>query len=697
MKDIALNLYRKWYRFRHPAQDPLRPDDSEMPRSRRIKAALDNGDFKAAEDWANALMAFPHNEREDEVFKGLGALMSWLRAYGKQPDVFALLQEWQNAFPESLWPARLDLLYWGHAASERRGQDSASNVSEAQWQDAWVIGQVLFLKGIALLGQGMDWFVAHELGRHAQVFNEPEWAIEWCRGQVVAAEHIPNLQELKGLASPLLLEEWGFAQVEMPTLPAERPDAIISAVQQVSSEAPSGFFWLMVGLHDSPYGYYHIHNYAFLRTERWGGDDGEILTIAGSPLCQHLTEDERQNLRSIQWQDEVSSIIFEDPEMRDVDKRARKALKRGDLSPEAHSQMLCWIHCCLHERWPKALQETPLYQWRLLHSMRKMLKAGKAYQVDSKLDDALCYRVRYGYFPDELTELLVPICHYGAPYAALYGVFCDNGWGGLKQNHEVAQQWYAYAVKLCPPDSRFGDMDYGIFTQLKKRFGWDDFCGPLWNVIHFLANAGYADAQMRIAGLYGEDERRRDLPLSVKWYRAALRVGQPDTYKTLYYIGTTYIGEMIGVDPSLFPKTTPLSRSAYGMDAYLEFLELMAAHPIDNWTPDQADFVNKTLFKLRYTIALWPDHHAAYLQPILHLIGRYADTLGIVCAQASLAYIRCYLPDDAEWTRAAYAIVRLRQQHPNHYDVVFVYDAVRGKDNGARTAEFDRIAATVQG
>lgn len=697
MKDIALDLYRKWYRFRHPTQAPLRPDDTQIPRSQRIKAALDDGNFAAAEAWANGLMAFPHNEREDEVFKGLSALIARLLAYGSHQNVLTILNDWQQAFPDSCWPAQLDVMYWAEVASQRRGQGVASEISEAQWQDAWVVGQAVFLKGLALLGHGMDWCVTRTLGMHEQVFSESEWVTAWCYGQDVLPEQIPTLDELIDLASPTLLDEWCFAQIKVPPLPAQRPAVISHIAEQVSPEAPKGFFWLMVGLNDSPYGFCLIHDYAFLRTERWGGDEGEILTIAASPLCQHLTDDERQQLRSLQWEDEVSSIIFEDPQMRNVDKRARKALKRGDLSPEAYSQMLWWIHSCLHDRWPEALKKTPLYQWRLLRSMRKMLKAGKAYQVDDKLNDALQYRAQYGYFPDDLTELLVPICYYGAPYAALYGVFCDNGWGGLQQDHEVAQQWYAYAVKLCPPNACFGDMAYGIFTQLKAYFSWDDYCGPLWNLLHFLADAGYADAQMRIAGIYGEDEHHRDLPLSVQWYRAALRDGQPDTYPALYYIGTTYIGEMQGVDPSLFPKTTPLSRAAYGLDAYLEFLERMAIHPVDAWSSSQSEFVDKTLQWLRYTVAVWPDLHAQYLQPILHLLTRYADMLGVPSAAAAMAYILGYMPEDAEWARAVRLIVRTYQQYPSHADVLFVHEILRSrKHEGARTAEFDRIAASAQ-
>ncbi|BBG31015.1 DUF4034 domain-containing protein [Zymobacter palmae] len=695
MKDIALDLYRKWYRWRHPAQAPLLPDDSNMPRSRRIKMALDDGDFRAAEEWADRLLAFPEREREDEVFKGLYALLPWLMAYGGRWEALSVLNGWQQAFPESRWPARLELLYWAAAATERRGQEASSEVSDVQWQDAWVIGQVLFLKGFALLGEGMDWFVAHTLGRHAQIFSEPDWAVAWCYGQDVSVEQVPAIQALIDLASPVLIDGWRFDEVSAPSLPAQRPASLVEIAPQVSPEAPSGFFWLMVGMSDSPHGFYLVNSYACLRTERWGGDEGEILTIADSPLCRHLTDDERQQLRSIQWEDEATSLVFDDPYIRDIDKRARKILKRGDLSPEVHSQMLQWVHSRLYLRWPAALQKTPLYQWWQLRSMRRLLKAGKAYQVDDKLRNALEYRTRYGRFPDEQTELLVPICYYGAPYAALYGVFCDNGWGGLKQDRDAAQQWYAYAVRLSPPGSRFGDMEYGTLTMISEHFHWSDSGGPLWNLVLSLAEAGYADAQLRAAEVYSWDQRHQNIPLSLSWYRAALRDGQPDTYQALLYIGTTYIGRMEGIDPAWIPKTTPLSRSAYGMDAYLEFLERMSAHPVEAWTPDQRVFVDKALVRLRHTIALWPDHHAAYLQPILHLLARYADELRVINAAASTAYIRAHLPAPAEWERAARAIVYLRRQYPDHDDVAFVYGIVRDMNEGARQIEFDRIAASL--
>lgn len=696
MKNIALDLYRKWHRLRHPLQAPLCPGEDNMPRSHCIKEALDNGDFQAAEDWAEGLLAYPSNEREDKVFKGMSALLERLLTFRQNHEVLALFQEWQRLYPTSRWPARFELMYWSEVATKRRGQCSASEVSEAQWQDAWVIGQALFLKGLSLLGQGMDWFVAHTLCMHAQIFHEPDWVAAWCYGQDVPLEQVPSLSELIDLASPVLIDEWRFGQIQVPPLPAQKPAVISDVAEQVSPEAPSGFFWLMVGLNDSPYGYFLIHDYAFLRTDRWGGDEGEILAIAGSPLCQHLTEEERQQIRSIQWQDEVSSIVFEDPEMHDVDKRARNALKRGDLSPEANSQMLLWIHSCLSERWPEALKSTPLYQWRKLRSMRKMLKAGKSYQVDYKLNAALYYRSEYGCFPDDLTELLVPICYYGAPYAALYGVFCDNGWGGLKQDHDIAQQWYAYAVRLCPPNSRLGDMEYGILTQIKTSFDWGELRGPLWNLVQFLAEAGYADAQIYMADMYGDDRQPGDLSLSVQWYRAALREGQPDTYSALYFIGAMYTGRMQDVDPSHFSKTTPLSRAAYGMDAYLEFLERMALHPINTWTSTHAELVGIALMHLCYTVAEWPDHHAEYLQPVLHLLTRYADTLHIPTATAAIAYIWNYMPEDTEWERAVRLIARTRQQYPQNCNVIHVYDVLRNKDQGALADGFDRIAASVE-
>lgn len=694
MINRVLPVYRKWYRSRHPLPEPLRPDDTKMPRSRRIKNALDEGDFKTAEEWAESLLAFPANQQEDEVFKGLQALLVWLRTYAPLYDILPLLKRWQEAYPESRWPALIELMYWGLAASQRRGEGVSSEVSDEQWQDAWVIGQVRFLKGLSLLGQGMDWFIAHELTMHAQIFHEPEWCQAWCYGQDVSTEDIPTREELIALASPILLDTWGFAQVEVPRLPTERPEVLTRIAQQVSLESPDGFFWLMVGLNDSPYGFYSIVDYTFLRTARWGGDDNEILAIASSNLCKHLTDEERQRIRSIQWEDEVTSLVFDDPQIRDIDKRARKALKRGDLSSEAHSQMLEWIHARLHIRWPKLLQRTPLYRWRLYRSLKTMMQVGTYRQAEWKFTEALRYQSLYGHFPEEMIALLELMCHYSALHAAIYGVFCDNGWGGLKQDHALAQEWYAYATRLYPPGTVAGDMTNGLFTQLRDEcyWGWDDYCGPLWNLILFLAEAGYADAQNRIAGLYGEDERHRDLPQSVKWYRAALRSGQPDTYRALYYLGKSYIGEMKEVDPTLFPKTTPLSRAAYGMDAFLEFLERMAAHPVATWTPDQADFVDRALVALRYTIAVWTDHHAEYLQPILHLLTRYADDLGIVGAKIAIAYIWNYLPSDADWLRAARLIIQLHQQYPDHEGVTFVYDAIRSKGGAA---EFDQIAATM--
>lgn len=694
MIDMTLSLYRKWYRSRHPLQEPLRPNDAQMPRSRRVKAALDKGDFETAEAWAESLLAFPPNEQEDEVFKGLHALLAWLRTYAPLYDILTLLTHWQEAYPASRWPALIELMYWGQAASERRGQDVSSAVSETQWQDAWVIGQVFFLKGLSLLGQGMDWFIAHELTMHAQIFHEPEWCKAWCYGQAVAAEDIPEQEELIKLASPVLLDRWGFAQIKVPALPAERPAVLIPIAQRVSPDDPDGFFWLMVGLSDSPYGFYLIKDYAFLRTERWGGDDNEILSIASSDLCKHLTDEERQQIRSIQWEDEVSSLVFDDPEIKDIDKRARKALKRGDLSTKAHSQMLEWIHVRLHIRWPKLMRRTPLYRWRLYHSLKKMMQVGIYQQNDWKFSEALRYQCIYGHFPEEMTAWLVPMCYYSALHAAIYGIFCDNGWGGLKQDHALAREWYAYATRLQPAGSVSGDMTNGLFTQLQNEcyWGWDDYCGPLWNLILFLAEAGYADAQNRIAGLYGEDERHRDLSQSVKWYRAALRSDQPDTYRALYYLGKSYIGEMKDVDPTLFPKTTPLSRAAYGMDAFLAFLERMATHPVATWTAAQADFVDRALVALRYTIAVWTDLHAEYLQPILHLLTRYADTLGIVGAKVAIAYIWNYLPSDADWLRAARLIIQLHQQYPDREEVTFVYDAIRNKGGAA---EFDQIAATM--
>ena len=697
MKNIALNLYRKWHRFRHPAQKPLSPDDAEMPRSLRVKEALDQRDFNAAEEWANSLLAFPANEREDEVINGLGALLTRLMAYGARADVLALLNEWRAAFSDSHWPARLELLYWAHVAAERRGADTSNTVSEAQWQDAWVVGQALFLQGIALLGHGMDWFVAHTLCRHAQVFHAPEWADAWCYGQAVEADDVPSTQQLVALASPILQDEWGIAQVTVPGLPASRPESVVQVAERVSPDAPNGFFWLMVGMGDSPHGYYLIHDYAFLRTDRWGGEEGEILAIASSPLCEHLTDAERQALRSIQWRDEVTSLVFEDPYMRDADKRAKKALKRGDLSPNAHYDMLHWMHAGLFERWPSILKKTPLFQWRLLRSMRGMIALGHQYQTDFHLRHALYYRARYGCFPDELMPLLVPACQYNASYATLYGLFCEHGWGGLQQDLALAQQWYAYAARLNPPGARSGDMVCGPYALIEEHFSWEECAGPLWNALNFFANAGYADAQMRLGGICGEHDQRRDVTQSVQWFRKAVRDGQPDTYKALYYIGASYTDDMRYVDAALFPKTTPLSRAAYGMDAYIEFLERMSAHPVDSWTSDQNATVLKALRNLRYVLACWPDHHAEYLQPTLRLLTRYADTLGVADASVAIAYIWSYLPEDSHWEKSVRLMARLRQQHPDNEEAVFVYNAIRESNGGARVADFDRIAASIVG
>lgn len=484
---------------------PHSTDASHAARRPQLVQDLIEARFDAVDERLQGLLSTGDNASEQALGNHCATLQAFAGACQQYAEQWPV---WKRQCPDSIWPDVVACLLWEKTASESRGQGLAEDVSDAQWQQAHLACEALFLQALDLAQRHpLPWIVTVSLMRAVLVFGEPDWLTPWLTGQADEAT-LGALHQRRQAA----LAHWPNLP-PVPALPAVPPTALAAAmaVYPRSEGEPQAFFWLHQAVQASPVGAWALELYAFLRTPRWGGSHEEILWLADSPLAARLDEAQRNAIRLVAWLDDLDadSVDVEDDAAcqaafqrgqqlltrpMPASARARIHLALGDLAYQAeqmdHAQA-CYAHVLVD--WPQLTV------------------------ADDVLYRMLCVATHTGMGP-WFGQVVAQSRQQSAFAAVLYGLLCDTGWCAVPRDPAQAEHWYRQALTHGPMPEPEGECP---FNDVYYAFDESLHGTALRHMVEYAAALGVPEMQFALAYLHEED----DPAMALHWYRQAAAHG----------------------------------------------------------------------------------------------------------------------------------------------------------------------------
>ncbi|MEQ9887760.1 DUF4034 domain-containing protein [Pectobacterium zantedeschiae] len=224
-------------------------------------------------------------------------------------DILSHLQAWVAARPESYHAHHLTGQYWENAAARIRTSNGGQYVEDDRWMGAELardLGVAAYLRASALHQRPALTF--SRLFRLTCYLGEPQWLGVLLQGGEPLtytqrqAQVEPELWEA-GLQH--LRNEGAQALVELPAaLPTPLP-----AREEHEWEEPM-HYWLRVTLATRPQDLAIRNEYVYFLYPRWGGSHEAMTQFIDGPLCEALTESERNSLRVTQCWDYIGYDVL---------------------------------------------------------------------------------------------------------------------------------------------------------------------------------------------------------------------------------------------------------------------------------------------------------------------------------------------------------------------------------------------------
>ncbi|AIA69487.1 DUF4034 domain-containing protein [Pectobacterium atrosepticum] len=224
-------------------------------------------------------------------------------------DILSHLQAWVAARPESYHAHHLTGQYWENAAARIRTSNGGEYVEDDRWMGAELardLGVAAYLRASALHQRPALTF--SRLFRLTCYLGEPQWLGVLLQGgepltyaqrqaQVEPELWQAGLQHLRNQGAQVLVE----LPVALPTpLPAR---------EEHEWEEPM-HYWLRVTLALRPQDLAIRKECVYFLYPRWGGSHEVITEFIDGPLCETLTEPERNNLRVTQCWDYIGYNVL---------------------------------------------------------------------------------------------------------------------------------------------------------------------------------------------------------------------------------------------------------------------------------------------------------------------------------------------------------------------------------------------------
>ncbi|MBN3264690.1 DUF4034 domain-containing protein [Pectobacterium brasiliense] len=217
-------------------------------------------------------------------------------------DILSHLQSWVAAYPESYHAHHLTGQYWENAAARIRTSNGGEYVEDDRWMGAELardLGVAAYLHASALHQRPALTF--SRLFRLTCYLGEPQWLGVLLQGgePLTYAQRQAQVEpELWEAGLQHLRNEGAQALVELPTaLPTPLP-----AREEHEWEEPM-HYWLRVTLATRPQDLAIRNECVYFLYPRWGGSHEAMTQFIGGPLCEALTESERNSLRVTQCWD----------------------------------------------------------------------------------------------------------------------------------------------------------------------------------------------------------------------------------------------------------------------------------------------------------------------------------------------------------------------------------------------------------
>ncbi|AFI88715.1 DUF4034 domain-containing protein [Pectobacterium parmentieri] len=219
-------------------------------------------------------------------------------------DILSHLQAWVAARPESYHAHHLTGQYWENAAARIRTSNGGQYVEDDRWMGAELardLGVAAYLRASALHQRPALTF--SRLFRLTCYLGEPQWLGVLLQGgdPLTYAQRQAQVEpELWEAGLQHLRNEGEQALVELPVaLPTPLP-----ARKTHEWEEPM-HYWLRVTLATRPQDVAIRKECVYFLYPRWGGSHEIMAQFIDGPLCETLTESERNSLRVTQCWDYI--------------------------------------------------------------------------------------------------------------------------------------------------------------------------------------------------------------------------------------------------------------------------------------------------------------------------------------------------------------------------------------------------------
>ncbi|RYC47050.1 DUF4034 domain-containing protein [Pectobacterium zantedeschiae] len=224
-------------------------------------------------------------------------------------DILSHLQAWVAARPESYHAHHLTGQYWENAAARIRTSNGGQYVEDDRWMGAELardLGVAAYLRASALHQRPALTF--SRLFRLTCYLGEPQWLGVLLQGgePLTYAQRQSQVEpELWEAGLQHLRNEGAQALVELPAaLPTPLP-----AREEHEWEEPM-HYWLRVTLATRPQDLAIRNECVYFLYPRWGGSHEAMTQFIDGPLCEALTESERNSLRVTQCWDYIGYDVL---------------------------------------------------------------------------------------------------------------------------------------------------------------------------------------------------------------------------------------------------------------------------------------------------------------------------------------------------------------------------------------------------
>lgn len=354
----------------------------------------------------------------------------------------AHIKVWQNACPTSSHAWLAETLYWLYYAWQYRSHGWAKETTPAMWACAAASNEMMVLAALQSLTREPRQWMAPALAISA--FNQPDWFDLLVAGKKKnsrsAQEELRDAHQYNQEEISALMAYSGLNTDIAITIPDALPSGML---RKESDKSLTGRdFWLSAGLHIHPTLFYSFTVYIPFKMPRWGGSQKKMLQLIESPVCKHLTEQERDHLRHLVWWDnfrdvdgdEIEDLTERERQFNEVRREAEQALNASDRAEASR-----WLTASYYALEDEAsawhyMQQVVAQDPNLgpyLHNTA--LELAEKFAPDSRWKhNQICHNAQYAHTPRAMV---------------LQGYCLVTGLFGFTQNEALGHQWLDYALK----------------------------------------------------------------------------------------------------------------------------------------------------------------------------------------------------------------------------------------------------------